>query len=93
MSRAIFFVLQSGKIFSSNSLGVFTLSKKQSFSNHLLLDCFLVYIKFRPVPKSYIALLYSSMNSSFVTSLGFPGLHGSFIAFSANISKSSSFAP
>ena len=31
--------------------------------------------------------------ASLLTSLGFPGLHGSIIAFSASISKSSSFAP
>ena len=33
------------------------------------------------------------MKSSIDTSLGFPGLQGSSIAFLANISKSSSFPP
>ena len=33
------------------------------------------------------------MKSSFDTSLGFPGLQGSSIAFSASISKSSSLHP
>lgn len=41
----------------------------------------------------YHACLYKLIKSSFVTSLGFPGLHGSCIAFSASISISSSFAP
>ena len=42
---------------------------------------------------TYIACLNNSIKSSFVTSLGLPGLQGSCIALSANIGKSSSFAP
>jgi len=41
----------------------------------------------------YIAFLYNSIKSSFVTSLGFPGLQGSSIALSAKLPKSSSFTP
>ena len=43
--------------------------------------------------KFYIASSYKRMKSSFVTSLGFPGLHGSSIALSASIPKSSSLTP